>query len=128
MSAALPLKCPDCGARMRLVHGTHGMFYGCAMYSRTGCKGAHGAHQTGVLAGQPLGVPGDAATRAARERAHRAFDQLWMNGRLSRIEAYRWMRRALRLTKREAHIGSLTIAQCDELITHVQAYLRGKLS
>jgi hypothetical protein len=108
---------------MRLIKGRHGLFYGCSRW-KEGCSAKHGAHQDGDRAGQPLGLPGDAETREARQRAHQAFDQLWLDGLLmTRKAAYRWLRKVLRLKKSEAHIGMLTVEQCDALVHHAQVYL-----
>lgn len=121
------LACPDCGATMRLTTGTYGLYFRCEKYHTTGCKGAHGAHQHGRLMGQPLGTPGDRVTRDARSAAHVAFDALWLDGGpMPRPDAYRWMRKVLRLKRSEAHISKLTRAQCEELIRHVDSYLHRK--
>jgi len=85
-------------------------FFGCSNYPK--CKGTHGAHPDG----RPLGVPGDAATKAARGRAHAAFDKLWKQGLMQRKEAYRWLDKALALGKGKAHIGGFDIATCEKVV------------
>ena len=85
-------------------------FWGCVRWPE--CDGAHGAHPDG----RPLGIPGDRETCAARMRAHAAFDQLWKGGSMSRQDAYRWMRRALGLSRKEGHIAMFNIEQCDALV------------
>ena len=118
-AAPVTVLCPECGASMALRRGRYGLFYGCVEFRATGCSGVHGAHADGT----PLGKPGDAATRLARIRAHRALDSLWkLGGKLSRAGAYRWMQRALGLSKREAHIGRMTREQCDALIAAVDDF------
>jgi len=114
------LVCPDCTAVMRLRRSRFGPFYGCSRWPD--CEGTHGAHDDG----SPKGVPGDAATRQARIRAHDAFDQLWKprgRGPMSRGAAYRWMRRAMGLSAAKAHIGNFNTTQCERLVQLVHEWL-----
>jgi ssDNA-binding Zn-finger/Zn-ribbon topoisomerase 1 len=116
------LVCPECGAPMHLRYSRKHQrsFYGCTRWPA--CSGTHGAHDDG----RPKGVPGDAATRNARMRAHDVFDQLWKprgRGRMSRRGAYRWMRQAMGLTPAEAHIGNFNTTQCEQLVQLVQQWL-----
>jgi ssDNA-binding Zn-finger/Zn-ribbon topoisomerase 1 len=115
------LKCGECGALMDLRESKLGTFYGCTRFPT--CKGSHGAHKDG----SPLGIPADKPTKQARIRAHKTFDQLWVKGLLSpdrslgyrRRQAYQWLRRAMNLGRREAHIGMFTTKQCQELLNCV---------
>ena len=121
-----PPTCAECGAPMVLRTARKGpgagrCFWGCSTFPR--CRATHGAHPDG----RPLGVPGDRATKAARIRAHDAFDPIWRSGVISRSGAYRWMRRALGLSEAEAHIGRFTIAQCDALIAAVAQRGKGRV-
>jgi len=112
-----PLMCPECGAPMELRPSRFGQFWGCTRYRATGCKGSHGAHPDG----SPLGIPANAATKAARVRAHAAFDLLWKEKHVdSRKAAYRWMQERLELSPEQAHIGSFSIEQCEALIVAVE--------
>lgn len=56
------IECPDCGAEMKF-HPTskYGPFLGCTRFPA--CKGSHKASSDG----RPLGIPGDARTRRARQ-------------------------------------------------------------
>lgn len=56
----------------------------------------------------------------ARYRAHRWFDLLWMKYRMGRDRAYRFLANAMGLTYEEAHIGRLSIEQCEKLIAVVR--------
>lgn len=105
--------CPACGDNMVLKSGKMGRFYGCASWPE--CDMTHGAHQD---TGEPLGVPADKETRAARIRAHDAFDALWRgpHRRMSRRAAYSWMAQVMGLSSADAHIGRFTIRQCEQLI------------
>jgi len=53
--------------------------------------------------------------RQARYEAHRAFDQLWKGGRMSRSQAYEWMQRTMKLPPHEAHISLFSREQCAAL-------------
>ena len=111
--------CADCGALMRLRTARKGagagkLFWGCSTWPK--CNATHGAHPDG----RPLGIPGDKASKAARIRAHAAFDPLWASGEMSRGAAYRWMQGALGLSQDEAHIGRFTVEQCERLIRCVE--------
>jgi hypothetical protein len=54
-----------------------------------------------------------------RNLAHKTFDPLWQRGRMSRAEAYAWMRRTMGLTAEQAHIGRFGHIQCRALINAV---------
>jgi ssDNA-binding Zn-finger/Zn-ribbon topoisomerase 1 len=110
------LKCGECGAEMR-IHTSKKFanpFYGCSRFPD--CKGSHGAHRDG----RPLGIPANKVTKMARIRAHRVFDLIWKERKMSRGEAYAWMRRKMKLSEDDAHIGKFTLEQCEQLITDVR--------
>lgn len=113
---ARTLPCP-CGATMRLKPSRYGLFYGCARWPA--CEYTHGAHADGT----PLGTPADKATRAARIRAHAAFDQLWKPDRRARPYAYAWLRLTLGMTPEDTHIGKFDIHTCARVIAAVAARL-----
>ncbi len=100
---------------MILRTSRYGLFYGCSRWPD--CDATHTAHPNG----EPLGIPGDKATKAARIRAHDAFDTLWKdNGPMKRGQAYRWMQKTLDLTPDEAHIGRFDIPMCERVIEAVE--------
>lgn len=105
-----------CGAKMRLKPSKYGYFYGCETYPS--CEISVGAHQA---TGEPLGTPADKETKAARIKAHNAFDQLWMGGPINwkRTDCYSWMQRTMGLPEDQAHIGRFTKEQCQKLYEHV---------
>lgn len=99
-------------------------FYGCSRYPD--CRGSHGAH----LDGRPLGVPADKETRKARIEAHRFFDMLWkpsegQKPRMTRPQAYAWMRKKLRLTESEAHFSKMGLDQCAEVVRLIKVHYPG---
>lgn len=115
------LPCGECQEPMVLRYSQkfENHFYGCSHYPE--CDGLHGAKPDG----SPKGIPGNKATRKARIKAHSVFDQLWRVGsplkgkRKSRSEAYNWMRKAMKLSHSEAHIGRFDKGQCEKLVTLV---------
>lgn len=112
-----PVTC-FCGSPMKLRSSRYGPFYGCTRYPE--CDGAHGCHPDG----KPLGTPADRATKAARIRAHDAFDTLYKSGRMTRKDAYRWLQTAMGMTKEECHIGRFTIAECDRVVSTVNTLIQ----
>ena len=110
------LKCPSCDGKLVYREGKYGGFYGCENYPQ--CTTTHGAHPNG----SPLGTPGDEETRKYRIRAHKLFDKLWKTGILNRSEAYQFLRRVMHLSGKEAHIGSFSKDECEELIFQVERW------
>jgi hypothetical protein len=119
---ALPnLVCPECGDSMRLVETIwtdHPWQYRCIRSPL--CPGTHGAHPDG----RPLGVPGDAATKAARVAAHDVFDRLWKSGAMGRGEAYEELDAALGNDPGTSHFGSMGIAECKRAEAWARVRLR----
>jgi ssDNA-binding Zn-finger/Zn-ribbon topoisomerase 1 len=107
--------CPDCGRAMALRRSRYGPFYGCTGYPL--CEASHGAHKA---TGKPLGVPANAETKRARERAHAAFDPLWKSGGMKRREAYAWL--ATELDIPEAHMGEMDVAMCARVVEACEAH------
>jgi ssDNA-binding Zn-finger/Zn-ribbon topoisomerase 1 len=105
------LLCAECGASMVLRPSKYGLFYGCTKFPE--CRGTHGAHADG----RPKGTPGNAVTKKARIEAHRIFDQIWKSGLVkNRGAAYKWMQKAMGISRSEAHIGEFSIKQCEKLM------------
>jgi len=61
----------------------------------------------------------------ARERAHAAFDQLHLQGWYTKDQAYEWLANTMKMDPREAHIGRLSIEQCEQLYNLVTTRLAG---
>lgn len=112
------LLCGECQAPMvlRFSQKYEQHFYGCSRYPE--CPGTHGCHKDG----RPNGIPANKATKKSRIKAHSVFDQLWRNDsplgarRLRRRDAYTWLRKAMKLSNAEAHIGMFNSDQCEQLI------------
>jgi len=115
------IKCPYCGAGALLRPATiipeksgvlrSGKVYVCARYPL--CDAYVSAHTD---TGLPMGTLANAALRRKRQEAHRAFDQLWKSGLMSRKEAYRWLQTQLGLPEAEAHISNFSEFRCQQVI------------
>lgn len=111
-------KCDYCGEDAALVVGAavyphrHDLrdlpFWHCRM-----CSAWVGCHSGTIT---PLGRLADAHLRAAKQRAHAAFDPLWKGGRMKRGQAYSWLAGKLNIAKQECHIGMFTEEQCDRVV------------
>ena len=55
-----------------------------------------------------------------KRRAHEAFDRLWLDGGMTRPEAYAWMAQVMNLPRHRAHIGLFKVRQCRRLIKLLQ--------
>ena len=123
LPGATTLACPVCGGTLTLKSSRYGPFYGCSGYPR--CDVTVGAHPDGA----PLGTPATATMKAARIRAHAAFDQLWkpllgtMSKQRARGRAYRFLQRALDLPEGKCHIGMFDEAMCDRVVEVCRAEL-----
>lgn len=119
-----PTDCPECGAPMILrtttkyayPNGDPRKFYGCTRYPD--CKGTRPAHPDGT----PYGIPGDAETKAARKRAHQAFDPLWQSGTYTRTEAYYWL--AQQLGQDSIHISECDVEMCEAIVALCEQHQR----
>lgn len=86
-------------------------FWHCDCGAYVGCHKAE-SHGDGTV---PLGRLADAPLRAAKGKAHVVFDKLWRKGSMNRTEAYKWLSGAMNLSAEEAHIGLMTIEQCQRV-------------
>lgn len=70
---------------------------------------------------RPLGIPADAATRRARNKAHAAFDPLWKGAAMfTRKEAYALLRRFTGLSAERCHIAMMDADQCEKVAAFFQ--------
>ncbi len=111
--------CPACRVLMVALpstfHANKRLYYRCPM----SCDYMIGAHPDGT----PLGIPANGPTRAARRRAHAAFDRLWKGKKMRRKAAYTLLRSWLGLSHAEGHIARFDIETCERLIRHVEQHL-----
>lgn len=120
------IRCPYCGNTAVLrdasfVYGDRshgGKVYVCSNYPN--CDAYVGVHPGTSI---PKGTLADKELRRKRVQAHQIFDQIWMDGILSRSDAYHWMADRLCLTEAQAHIGQFGIYFCNQVILESQKLL-----
>lgn len=115
-------RCIECGGKTRLVPGSaiypgrpefhHQQFWRCQCGAYVGC------HPDTT---RPLGSAAGPDTRAARKKAHDAFDQLWKPKRgMSRGHAYEQLANHMGLTSAQCHIALFNQDQCQKVIEFVE--------
>lgn len=112
------VRCGDCRGPMALrespkivdAHGKPRLFYGCMLFPQ--CTGIHGAHPDG----SPMGIPADKDTRAARVRAHEAFDGLRKARKWARRGSYVWLARKMEMEFNDCHVAMFDIPQCEAVV------------
>jgi hypothetical protein len=112
------ITCPYCDRPALLVTGKtiypHRVdlwpkyFYACSP-----CDAYVGCHPDTL---QPLGRLANAELRAAKMRAHAAFDGLWRDGGMKRSAAYDWLVRQLDIKRRDCHIGAFDVETCQGVV------------
>ena len=118
----IPPICPYCGRPAELVDGRKVYphrkdlyrlkFWLCSIGHEPAYVGCH----KGGDGCRPLGRLADAELRAAKSRAHRAFDPLWRDGLFrSRAKAYLWLSHVLGIPASETHIGMMDVETCDRV-------------
>lgn len=65
---------------------------------------------------RPLGRLANAELRAAKIKAHDAFDPLWQRGVMQRPAAYKWLAREMGIDRNQCHIGLFDVGQCLKLV------------
>ena len=113
-----PPRCPYCDRQSVLVSGAklyphrrdlvHKQFYECEP-----CAAYVGCHPDSA---KPMGRLANAELRAAKQRAHAAFDPLWKSGERSRIQAYAWLAEQLGIARQNCHIGMFDVHQCEQVV------------
>lgn len=69
---------------------------------------------------KPLGRLANAELRAAKQKAHAAFDPIWKSGRMHRTEAYAWLAGEIGLAVADCHIGELDVDGCKAVVAAVE--------
>ncbi|EIC84043.1 zinc-finger-containing protein [Serratia sp. M24T3] len=78
------------------------------------CKAYVGCHKGSN--GVPLGRLANAELRAAKSKAHAAFDPIWKGRSMSRGSAYSWLAKSLGIPQQECHIGMFNIEMCEQVV------------
>ena len=122
------IKCQYCGSRAFLrpasvlnksEHGNERfMFYVCARYPA--CDAYVTAHSRTLM---PMGALANRQLRQKRRAAHAVFNQLWLSGRMSKKEAYHWLRDQLGIASEDAHIAKFMDYRCDETIRLCESFM-----
>ena len=71
--------------------------------------------------GKPLGTMANKQLRSLRIEAHRQLYRLYVDGSMSRDEAYEWMASVLNIPRQEAHIGLFQEYYCQKVIALAKA-------
>lgn len=83
--------------------------------------GCHAPAQAGGTEGLgdgtvPMGTLANAELRRWRSTAHALFDPLWQSGKMSRVQAYGWLSKTMRLPREQCHIGMFDVGQCKAVV------------
>lgn len=95
------------------------------------CDAHVGCHDAGCGQGngsKPLGTLANAELRAARKRAHAAFDPIWTSKRMRRVDAYDWLSIQLGRTVRRTHIALFGVTLCERVVAICHALTQPELS
>lgn len=108
------ITCPYCGKDAPWFHtSTHvyGRDFG-PIYHCIPCDARVSCHKD--RPGKPMGTLANAELRELRQKAHAAFDPIWLGKLMKRRAAYRWLARAL--GENEVHIGESDESRCRAII------------
>lgn len=81
------------------------------------CEAWVGCHRGTTI---PLGRLANAALREAKQRAHAAFDPIWLgerNRKMARGIMYHWLARELGISVEDCHIGAFDLETCDRVVS-----------
>jgi len=111
--------CDYCGKAAAFVTGLQLYphrpdLYSLQFYQCQPCKAHVGCHKGSN--GVPLGRLANADLRAAKNRAHAAFDPIWKGRSMSRGSAYSWLAKSLGIPQQECHIGMFNIEMCEQVV------------
>lgn len=116
------LVCPTCGAQMilkktkkfRYKDGRQRNFYSCSMWPMCDTSISANPDET------PVGVASDKETRSLRNRCH---DLLTKKFGPNTRDQYKFIRKVMKMTPDEAHIGKFSKEQCIQLIEYIEEAL-----
>lgn len=128
-TSQVSMRCPYCGRPVQLrpasyVYGEdnldpQGFLYVCNGYPDV-CDAYVGVHKK---SGRPMGTLANGELRHKRIEAHRALNQIWKEGYMTKHGAYIWLQNRLNLRKKDMHIGMFsdylcmeTIRECSQLV------------
>ena len=107
------MKCPYCGKEAKWTSNevVYGKKYGKSFmcYWCEGCNDYVGCHNNTT---KPLGTMANKELRILRIKCHKLFDKLWNGGKMTRRQAYRYLRKETGVK----HIGSSNKEDCSKII------------
>lgn len=120
----MQVRCPYCHNPAKLVGGDviyphRPDLFAKKFWQCLPCDAYVGTHK-GSKDHQPLGRLANAELRAAKQRAHAAFDPIWKSGAMSRSEAYGALARLLGIEKKRCHIGWFDVERCSKVVDVVK--------
>ena len=90
------------------------------LYSRSFyyCDNGHDPAYVGCHSGtiKPLGRLANAELRKLKSAVHSRFDRLWVEGTVTRSEAYKWLGEALGIQPKDCHIGMFDVERCNQAL------------
>jgi len=114
------VKCDYCGQNAKLVTGLDvyphrrdlrkKVFWMCDR-----CDAYVGVHKNSPTY-KPMGRLANAELRAAKVRAHEAFDPMWTEGYRTRSQAYSRLAFLLKINKVDCHIGRFDLDMCKKVV------------
>lgn len=130
----MDVMCPYCGGRAKLHMNSsrfyHGHNYG-PVWACEPCGAWVGVHENSPTC-KPLGRLSDARLRAAKIKAHAAFDPVWKrrvdekheSRNKARHWAYKWLADEVGLTVNQCHIGMFDVELCERVVEACSRHLR----
>ena len=117
--------CPYCKSAPKLVNGqviypSRPDLKALSFWQCKPCDAYVGCHRAGNGFGdgtRPLGSLANAELRAARNKAHAAFDPIWRSGELGRRKAYAWLGNQLGLPVKSVHIAEFDVDMCSRVVS-----------
>ena len=116
--------CPYCNQPARFVDNAeiyNGKRYGKSymMWYCRPCDAYVGVHHNNP--NTPLGTMANKELREWRKKAHSLFDPMWQSGKMTRKQAYRWIKEQ---TGRWIHMGESTIDDCKLVIETIKGKMQ----
>lgn len=114
--------CPYCGSPTRLVDSSiiYGSSYNMQCYYCSDCNAWVGCHKG---TDKSLGRIANKSLRLLKRQAHEVFDKIWLNGYMSRKDAYNELSKRLGLSLEFTHIGMFDEDMCKQVIKHSKELL-----
>ena len=117
--------CPYCGSKAEYRLGTSSkgelnfndpkeQFYVCSNYPK--CD----TYVRADIHGKKRGSLANRELRRLRMMAHYLFDQLWLDGLMTRTQAYNFLWKSMGLPKKRSHIGEMNEENCRTLVRMMQ--------